>query len=839
MSSTENERYFRRYGAALIDSGYAIVPIGRGTKFPQFDGWEDSNPDQEQFEDWLENGITYHSKKKGKNVTVQVANSGLGILCKHNPAVDLDITDKEAVKHMEDWVSENIGMAPVRVGNPPKRLMLFRADAPFTKMQATFIDEFDQQQKLEILGDGQQFVAFAIHPDTNKPYKWLDGDGPHVTASDDLPTLTRERAQRIIDEFRRLAKELGWKEKRGASRALAAVQLDEDDAILAEDTSKTEISDEELRAKLLMVPNNDDHDTWFQVGMALYHQFDGDDTGLQFWHDWSSSAHNYDPEALEYRWTTFDVEGKRRAPITARYIIKLAKEAIETAAVETVEELRQALKSVETLPELKKVGEEIKKSDLDQLSRDQLTGLLRDAFKKITGQVMPIRTARDLVRYENPEMKETPRWLEDWVYLGGEDKFYNTRTGSTLTQSAFNASFSRFMLTKKDVLEGRSFPETLPVQQALNVCQISIVEGKRYMPGQDAIFTIDGTRYANTYRDIAVPEVPEKLTSKDKLNIQRVKDHFEHLFADERERNLLIDWMAYVVQNPGKRVNWTIMLQGTQGDGKTFFGMLMGAMLGADNMNIVDPKLLEDKFTGWGEGAQFAFLEEVKMHGHNRYDVLNRLKPFTSNRVVTIRRMNTDPYKTLNMTSYMMATNFRDALPLDDEDGRYFPLFSRFQFKAAIQAFKNKNPDYYRNLYATFEESPGAIRGWFLEREFGDEFDPDGRAPESKAKAYMAMMGKSDEQEAIEDLIREGKHWDMSDYLLNATDIIDELSGQDIVLPHTRLIHRILSGMGFTFLGKIKIKGEYKRFWSKYPERFIREGVVSKEAVRKWIDNPL
>ena len=830
MKSEKTKGFLARHGATLLEAGYDIIPIKRGDKRPPFEEWQHIRADRNMLAGWLDDGY---------------GRCGVGIITANTPAVDIDVRDEDVARHMEEWVHENIAMAPVRVGLPPKRLLLFRTDEPFRKINSTiYLDDEGRSTKVEILGDGQQFVAYHIHPDTGEPYEWLYKDGPLVTDACDLPVLSVEQARAIVAEFERVAKGKGWQQKRKTSNLPARTgEIDRDDPFAA-DTPKTDISDEELHAKLLLVPAQADYDGWLQIGMALYHQYDGDERGKELWHEWSELAYpdEYDADEIEEKWERgkLGIANKGRAPVTARLIIKLAKEAAEKAATETAQKLTESLRACENVVEIKAAAEKVKKAELDAATRDQIIGVLRNQFEKVTGQKLSIKVARDMVRYENPEVKETPRWLADWVYMSDEDRFYNVRTRAMMTQQAFNTAYSRFMLTKKDVLEGRAQPERLPAHVAVNIHQIPVVAGRRYMPGADDLFTINGTAYANLYNTTGIPDVPEELSNRDKRNLQIVQRHFEHLFSIKRDRELFIDWLAYIVQNPGKRPNWAVLLQGTEEDGKSFFGVMMGAVLGAQNIVIVDPKTLEGEFNGFAEGHQLAFIEEVKLHGHNRYDVLNRIKPLVTNRVIPIRRMRTDSYVIPNMTAYLLATNFRDALPVTENDSRYFVLFSRFQSKMALKAFKAKHPDYYANLYNAIEESPGAIRGWLLEREFGPEFDPNARAPESTAHRYMVMLAKPEEQEVIEEILANSMRFDISRELLSATDLVDEMIAADMdEVPKTQKLNRLLTDMGFTYLGRVFVNGRPRRYWSMTPEKFTVEGKVDTAAVRIWAETDL
>ena len=94
------------------------------------------------------------------------------------PTIDIDIYNPEAAKAAEALVRERFersGKVLVRVGNAPKCAIPFRTDKPFKKITANLIaPEGDpttpyrmRGQKIELLGDGQQVVAFGIHPDTH------------------------------------------------------------------------------------------------------------------------------------------------------------------------------------------------------------------------------------------------------------------------------------------------------------------------------------------------------------------------------------------------------------------------------------------------------------------------------------------------------------------------------------------------------------------------------------------------------------------------------------------------------------------------------------------------
>jgi len=154
----EAKGFLGRYGARVIDNGYLIVPIARGSKQPTDKGWTGFRSNHKLLKKWVDGDHRL---------------SGAGVLTRTTPAVDLDLRCKAAAAHMHDFVVALLGDAPVRIGRAPKQLLLYRTDEPFPKRSSkAYLDEWGDKQQVEVLADGQQFVAYAIHPDTGKPYAW-------------------------------------------------------------------------------------------------------------------------------------------------------------------------------------------------------------------------------------------------------------------------------------------------------------------------------------------------------------------------------------------------------------------------------------------------------------------------------------------------------------------------------------------------------------------------------------------------------------------------------------------------------------------------------------------
>lgn len=307
-------QYLKEYGERLVELGYRIVPLPPGSKGPNRRGWPKFNADAAQVRQWYSNGSSH---------------DGIGVLAAQTPAIDVDILDKEVAQEMSDIIDE---LFPdhsllMRVGKAPKFLIPFRSDEPFRKLSSSVYTDGANDHKVEILGEGQQWVAYHVHPETGKLYEWGDGAGDSgivVLSRDDLPKLTYEAAKRVIDAFEVLAAKRvssgAWALKAGAIRDAAPDHARADVDPFAPHTEPvSDLSNKQLEDLLRRLPIGD-RDGWLRAGRILHHQFEGSDYGFDFWVRISESDAKFDVEDQRRVWESL---GHRTdAPETIRSLIK-------------------------------------------------------------------------------------------------------------------------------------------------------------------------------------------------------------------------------------------------------------------------------------------------------------------------------------------------------------------------------------------------------------------------------------------------------------------------------------------------------------------------------------
>ena len=187
--------------------------------------------------------------------------ANVGLRTDRFPAVDIDCTDAALALELKRLALHMLGPAPVRVGRPPKQLLLYRTAEPFGRMRLWMAKD-GVNHLVEVLGAGQQFVALGTHPATGEPYRWTTPPGPAAA----LQQLTRSKADTFLLQAGQFARGMGYTvEREGSGETRGAAPADQE-ALLAPSLAA-------LQAVMESLPNrNEDFPTrqsYLKVGYAV------------------------------------------------------------------------------------------------------------------------------------------------------------------------------------------------------------------------------------------------------------------------------------------------------------------------------------------------------------------------------------------------------------------------------------------------------------------------------------------------------------------------------------------------------------------------------------------
>jgi hypothetical protein len=302
----------------LRAAGYSPIPV-KG-KQPQIVGWP------EKFD--ADNAEIVRWEKEHAN------HLNTGLITRTTPTLDIDILNEKAATAVEALVRERYathGRVMVRIGKPPKRAIPFRTNVPFSKLTVKLIaPDGSSGQRLEFLGDGQQFVCFGIHPDTGQSYAW-HGGAPIDVKRSELPEITEAEAKALLDDVAKLLCEHGY-------RLEDEPKPQDDKPQSSGDGTKpwSEAEEARLRSTLDAIPTDeetlnakfkDSHLAWIKIGLAI-ERLGWGERGYAIWRDWSArNKEKFNEKGLQTQWKSFE---RRRDdetnPVTVGTIYYYAKQ---------------------------------------------------------------------------------------------------------------------------------------------------------------------------------------------------------------------------------------------------------------------------------------------------------------------------------------------------------------------------------------------------------------------------------------------------------------------------------------------------------------------------------
>jgi hypothetical protein len=327
--------------------------------------------------------------------------------------------------------------------------------------------------------------------------------------------------------------------------------------------------------------------------------------------------------------------------------------------------------------------------------------------------------------------------LGDWYYLEGDHRVLNAVDGRLLDTQAFNMSHG-----EKAVFS---------VVQEKRVVYQAKYRPDLYRDNGDPVATDKaGVRYLNTYKPPQYIADPAHLSQPD---WQTVEGHFFKLLANDTEANHVLDWCAYVTQNPGRKVAWAPLVIGIQGTGKSTLFAITRAAVGPANTVSINKDAMKDDFNSFAFENCLVGIEEVKI-GYGKYGLMDLLKELITSPEVSHRQMRKERTKGVNVSNYMLFSNHDDALALTEGDRRYMVCRGKHEHRDELLA-DGMSDAYFEELHRVIREQPEVIYSGLMLRDI-TEFNPHARAPVTDALREMAnaSMPKdaADLKETIEEL---------------------------------------------------------------------------------------
>ena len=254
-------------GARLVDSGYPVIPIAAGAKFPG--RWSGSRG-WTALSEWQR-----HCNRPTKPFELDIwrrwPGCGVGIAGGLIVGVDIDILEAGIADEVEGLARDRLGDTPgMRIGRAPKKLLVYRAAKPFPKMA---------RHPVEVIAHGAQFVAYGQHPETLQPYRWPIDELAELPLSA-LPVVTEGQCVEFLDTALRIVPPDMRRSTLGPDRSAEHYHA-------AGGELRGTIA--AVKAAMAHIPNDDLHyDDWIRIGLALKGALGP--AGFDLWAEWSARS---------------------------------------------------------------------------------------------------------------------------------------------------------------------------------------------------------------------------------------------------------------------------------------------------------------------------------------------------------------------------------------------------------------------------------------------------------------------------------------------------------------------------------------------------------------------
>lgn len=230
----------------------------------------------------------------------------------------------------------------------------------------------------------------------------------------------------------------------------------------------------------------------------------------------------------------------------------------------------------------------------------------------------------------------------------------------------------------------------------------------------------------------------------------------EHKVFDEASYNYFIKWLAYPIQNPGKKVHTAVVLYSEkQGVGKGSLCQVMSDIYGESYIRILGNDL-SSQFNDSLFKRQFVFIDEIRTG--DRTHVVDYLKTLITEPTLNLNRK-FQPTLVLNNTiNFILATNYEYALPLTSEDRRFF-----------IVNIARKPPETFFIKFHAWRKDNGsaAFHHYLLNEVDLKNYNPHEMAPLNDAKQEMILANMPEIETLIDDMFFDLPNVVTATYIIN------------------------------------------------------------------------
>lgn len=581
--------------------------------------------------------------------------------------IDVDIDNEQLAASFKDYAKGLIPLSLLRGVDHPdhhKFVVLLRildAAVPLRKRVITFTGPDGKRHKIELLGRGQQFVAYGRHKDRDADYVWttdpLDVDEiPGISVSDFerfwaglVQWLTEEGCTDI--NVRRLNVTEGGSNTSGGKQG----------------------SLKEVRYLVGLIKNDkrfEAYNDWIGMLCAIIVATNRDPASLDIWESWCAQVAQDPAEKPRQVWEA-EIQ-KPLEELRSTGIVRLREWAFQSDP-EAYNNFR------------KTAARAAFRGDLDpdwdmRVSKPGAGGTARALpSPKSSVQIRPVASFEELV--------------STFVYAKVPHCFFDCCTGNSMRVEAFNLAYSKI---HAQLMETPGAKRERLAEIFTKRAPERVVDNVTVWPGKPEIFEHNNQVLGNLY--VPAPR-PLRNYDLDHEVFTIYRDHCAYVLGNYAMADLWIGWHAYILQNPDKKPLWSIMVLTMQGIGKD---LMMRPIIKAHGnyFEQVASDALRRDFNPWA-AKRLLLISEYK-HEATSHVAYNKIKEMIGGgEFISINQKGIPEYQVRNISALVCFSNEEVPGYMSEDDRRFQVIENR---KA-----RPKSNEYYQRLVAFLDREADMI----------------------------------------------------------------------------------------------------------------------------------
>lgn len=386
-------------------------------------------------------------------------------------------------------------------------------------------------------------------------------------------------------------------------------------------------------------------------------------------------------------------------------------------------------------------------------------------------------------------------WFEGCYFVNTEGRIF-TNHARFMNQTQFNGAYGGKEFCLK---EAGSKVTNKPWEAALFSIdwQIPKVDHTRFLPSEPATCIVQDELGRDGLNVYVKPIVRSR-----QGDVSKWFTFLSRILSSPSDVEILDDYLAHCIKYPGHKIPWAVLLQSAEGIGKQMIASVLKYCIG--ETYTYEPKAEElvsgaSRFNAWMKEKTFIVVDEIRVG--DRRDLLEGLKKIITDKRIAVEGKGVDQKMEDNVANWLFFSNYKDAIPVSENQRRYCVFYSDLQSARAIAA-AGMDKDFFDGMYEWLENQGGyeALAYYYLNHAI-EKGSLSHRAPKTSSYDEVIRIGRSPLDVLLDERISSGERGFRGGYiswpmLMKAVDTSSMRSR-----PPEFAIEQVLETKGFVKLG--------------------------------------